>query len=1850
MEKKQRLDNALQKLSSIQKLGPLINSAAMRVAITRFEDREVYVKSNNLLQLDLWDLETQRVLFSFENAHTQLILAVAASPDGKYLISGSADRSIAVWNLEKRALHFRLEKAHKTAIILLAVTKDNKYIISVSQNNTIGVWDIEKQMKLIKFEDTHSDRIWSLATAPNSDLIVSTGEDGITAVWSISKRKNIYRFIDDRSNAIYASTVTPDNRFAISGSEEGYLYFWDLKLGILSERLTLEGGVGVRSLEASADSKTLYCGCNNGDLLIWNLEGKTKELKHKINDTNYNYAICQLQFSANNEYLISAHLDGAVMQWNLNQEKPSFKALDHDMGYNALFVIPNTDYLVSLAWNRICIFSVEQKKLIGVFKERQDQTIHFIRPSLDGKELFLLTSDESITVLDLKTQKIVDKIPYKFEKNDTQYFAMQYDGENLVVANQAGKVISVISRKEKKIIHEFDEPGVFELALSKDLKYLVSGSEENMVAIWDYPAKKLLKRFEEPSKNWVGSLKFTDEGYLLVGGWEGLFTLWNMADLDSNVPLGKFTLKIFYFNLDGDNMIYVEAATSKIVTLNLKEAMKLQEGDSLPIHETKLNAEGNIFSAMSADRKTVYVCTTKGVEARNIEDPENLTFDFEIDLTTGHFSGEFQVASDSKTLIVMTRGNYLELWDLEKGAQIHRFDEKFDSSITSIITHAVLDANDPKLPSHQYMLLGLQDGSIEIWSLTDKKKLTKSDESHDEQILGFYVTSDNEKKKLVSCSSETILVWSLKDWTDLTEGSYDFTFEPEDEGSFSAFAVSSDFKYIVAGQGNSMLVLYSIEKQQKIATVKQVDTQDGASVSNVLITPDNKRVIVSYGTSIGIYAIEPRKLTLIRTFTQAHKEGITGIEMNSEDNNKLFSSGEDGSINVWDLEKMKKITSIRNSGLAARSVRLSPDGKYIIYSLGDNTINVLNIKDSGKTSKIQLELEKNTKYVNDMKVSNDKKYILTANGDRSIIVTDFYQKKEVYHFKDVFSSLAKCVALTPDAKYIIGGSFDKSVAVWDLEKGTLHHHFKGLHTSSVTCLAVFSDSRTLVTGEYDGTIYVLDIIDKKVIVQEKGHPDRTNSLIATTIQGVMYIISSGFDRAIRIWTYQNNTLRVSRTYTGDQVAKRLFLTANNQYIVALHWGAFSLWKFDQNETEPPFRIMGGNYIDDATVSADGKYLAATSPDDKSIRVWDIIQNRVICHLKQNRFSSISHIQFTPDLRQLVYVLKDGVIEVMNCSFLNIDPDPPKDRIPLLAAIDCYCNPEQYSPADLSEGISELAKWFYLPKGWNFLNYVAFLLPAVNKSMIDTAKNNKITLSFDFEESTQLDHLLAYEGPKKSETALFYAYFFENMSSFISVDMPDPSKLLKTLAAPIKEVAENQTETSFINYLSSFSLDPKDHLKNSEQLPIQGEIKNEDTKGFIQLQTLVYNKTEVEKTVSTEGNLTLNYSLLALPNPYDIASQDSLDLIGLLNDSDNVSFYESRTVRTIIDFYWEKSRRYLWYLLAFHIIPVGLFTAFALTRNSDYALASGLLAGVVAITSLLFTAEILQILASFSEYIENPFNFIEFGMLSIQLVNAILFWVDPTSTTVSFFVSLSTILWYFKILILLRVIDQLRKLIHMIVTIIQGIMSFLIVIFAMMVAFTIAMYQSRLASGDETSFWDVALEFYNFGIGAYDASNYSGVTLPFFIIATIMMPLVLLNMLIAIMGDIYGSAKDEAVAIDAKERIAMISEISSTSVQIRKIARYFSCWRRKLTDPKNIYILVAEPYESKEDKPTIEDLITTKNAEIDEVKDEIVTVKTDIGEMKSELKTITENLQKLIEGPTGKFSLNSVYMYFFFFSY
>ncbi len=105
------------------------------------------------------------------------ITSVAVTPDNKYLISGSRDRSLKIFDFDTKQQVHHLEKANEgksihievsahclDSISSLVVTSDNRFLIFGSFNNSIKVFDLATKQQVYHVENAHQRKLASIET------------------------------------------------------------------------------------------------------------------------------------------------------------------------------------------------------------------------------------------------------------------------------------------------------------------------------------------------------------------------------------------------------------------------------------------------------------------------------------------------------------------------------------------------------------------------------------------------------------------------------------------------------------------------------------------------------------------------------------------------------------------------------------------------------------------------------------------------------------------------------------------------------------------------------------------------------------------------------------------------------------------------------------------------------------------------------------------------------------------------------------------------------------------------------------------------------------------------------------------------------------------------------------------------------------------------------------------------------------------------------------------------------------------------------------------------------------------------------------------------------------------------------------------------------------------------------------------------------------------------------------------------------------------------------------------------------------------------------------------------------
>jgi hypothetical protein len=121
-------------------------------------------------------------LRTFEG-HAGPVNPVAFSPDGRYCLSGSFDKTLKLWELSTGDC-LRTFKGHTSGVLSVAISPDGRYCLSGSRDKTIKLWEFSTGDCLRTFEG-HTNDVNSVAISPDGRYCLSGSKDHTIKLWEL---------------------------------------------------------------------------------------------------------------------------------------------------------------------------------------------------------------------------------------------------------------------------------------------------------------------------------------------------------------------------------------------------------------------------------------------------------------------------------------------------------------------------------------------------------------------------------------------------------------------------------------------------------------------------------------------------------------------------------------------------------------------------------------------------------------------------------------------------------------------------------------------------------------------------------------------------------------------------------------------------------------------------------------------------------------------------------------------------------------------------------------------------------------------------------------------------------------------------------------------------------------------------------------------------------------------------------------------------------------------------------------------------------------------------------------------------------------------------------------------------------------------------------------------------------------------------------------------------------------------------------------------------------------------------------------------------------------------------------
>lgn len=612
-----------------------------------------------------------------QKGHSAAVKCIAVSHDGKYVATGSRDKTLKIWDLQS-GFEIRTFVGHLHTVNGVEFSPDDKYLLSSSADNTAKVWNIFTGESI--FTTPEQDKyLTDVAFSSNGKFIVATGYNDSAQVYNFTTGKLINQYpINADQGSGYGSSVaySPDDKYIAFGEDNKTASVYsaiDHKL-IYSFKPALGwcGGCGTQ-LAFSPDSKYLAKLSHNDKASIYDLTtGKLVKTLGKEVDK-----IHLVQWSTDGKRLLVG-AENKAYQWDVDKEIliDSVK-IDSVGDVNELIYNSNsTQFLAACGKNVALIYDLGKKTpslvLTGVINkidkggltyDPDDYWQSHIAKYIRLKNLLLLNKD------------------------DNSFFTGKM-GTKCLRWNIASGAPEQMFVGHSKAVICFD--------LSMDGKWLLTGDGDGEAIIWDILTGKKIKSFKG-HRDPLFEVKFNPNGEsILTTSWDAKAIVWNIESgkKETVIDLDNYSAFSAAFSSDG---LYIALG-------KFDKSLILMEPDSKKIVYNFAGHTDVVASIQfSADRNKMLTASWDGT-AR--------IWDITTGLMTQKFKGNSGAlhcaiyANEGKTVITGGDDRMIKIWDAKSGKMLNKL-VGHQAEITSLQA-----SKDGKLLV-SYSL----DGVIKFWNL-----------------------------------------------------------------------------------------------------------------------------------------------------------------------------------------------------------------------------------------------------------------------------------------------------------------------------------------------------------------------------------------------------------------------------------------------------------------------------------------------------------------------------------------------------------------------------------------------------------------------------------------------------------------------------------------------------------------------------------------------------------------------------------------------------------------------------------------------------------------------------------------------------------------------------------------------------------------------------------------------------------------------------------------------------------------------------------------------------------------------------------------------------------------------------
>lgn len=1183
----------------------------------------------------LWDVAGGNEIKKFAGpaGHQDLVLCVGFSPNGKTLATGSQDKTAKVWDIPTDK-HLRAF-AHADAVNALALSPDGKVLAGAGKDGLVKLWN-PADGKALATLTGHAGPVLGVAFAANGQTIASCGSDQTLRFWNVADGKPIAALYA-HPGAATAVAFHPTAATVYTSGEDGVVRFW--KIPVDPSRVLPEHGAAVTAVALSADGSLVASASADKSVRIDNFASGQTVRAYPAAPTG---SVDALALSANGTWVAGGTVDQRLFLWNAADGKILSQNVVHDGPVTGVAFHPqNTQVLTGGGDGLLKLWAVPP---LAEQSLAHPDGVLAAALSPDGKRLITGSGDKIVRSWDLAKPQMERQ--YTGHAGSVTAVALGSNGQ-LLASGGADETIRLWNQSngQQTDVLGGHAGAVTALSFHPGGQPLLSAGADGTVKVWRLPlvAPKTLVH-PEPVTSAVLS---PDGAKLLTGCGDKQARLWNLASGQQERALPGNTLAVTSVAYSSNGTHLAAGGADKSVTVwSAADGKEIKKFANLPaaVQCIAFRPDGAVVAAGLADNSIRLLDVAQGKEIKAL---------------TGH---EGPVTA----LLFTPKGDILSA-SADKTVQLWSADGVSKAKLAHpAAVHALaLSKDGTKLAA------GGADKTVHLWSLTDNKKTGSVATPAEIQGLGF--NADGSRLVVGGADNRARIYTSDGKLLELFSH----------EGPIAAVAFHPDGKQIISA---------SADKSARISTsALAFQVVHAGPVRQALFSPKGDQILSAGDDKmLKVWnAADGKELSSV----PAHDGAATGLGISS-DGTKIVTAGADKTVKVWPLASLQpgaKPAPAATMALTgpAQSVAVSPNGLRV--ACADPKTNLIRTFDAA-TGRELMSLPGHGGPIHALIFQNDNRGLISASADKTARLSDVsvigaweahpggvagvvFHSNGVQALSGGADKTVKLWDLTPgkppaatrtfgplpdpvravayNRDYTqAGAASGKTVKVWNLADGkevlTLNH------PADVLSLSFSVDKTKIVTGAADHLARIWDVASGKEL-QSFRHAGPVNGVAFHTNN--TSIVAGSADKTTAV--HNLSVTRALPVATGP--VRSLVLIPAGTHFLTGDDKAVKLWNATSGANERTFGDGSGDGAPHIALSKNAALLAAGGAD-KNVRIYNFADGKLVNTFKTT--APIRALAFSPNNQVLAAGLDDKSLAAWTVPFTPGQPVSPEFGKPL----------------------------------------------------------------------------------------------------------------------------------------------------------------------------------------------------------------------------------------------------------------------------------------------------------------------------------------------------------------------------------------------------------------------------------------------------------------------------------------------------------------------------------------------------------------------------------------------------------